>query len=396
MNGLNARKNPETVTAAPPRLFPIPPKGIWRIFTCLLILAAGCDFKMPNPPPDVLYKFDTIQVGWGPVFVTSADLNQDSLPDLIVANSKDHTLAVMTGNGEGHFHNKQTIPVPLEPTSIAVADLNHDDLPDVVFNSKGNDLFGVLMGMGKGKFLPLRKFQTGSVPLSIIIDDFNADSHPDVVVTLTFSKMEVHLGTGDGNFKMGDTYKTGSRSLSGVSGDFNNDGHKDLALAVHSSNASDIHVFAGHSDGTFQLVTRAAKNLRCLVLIKGDLNKDGIDDLIAASSQGDNMYWMPSRGDGTFEDGIPFSGGGGPISLASADFDADGQADIVVASSSFSLITRFPDGRFRFPVRDYVTGGTPLSLTTGDFNQDGLPDVAVVSNTEGTVEVFLGRGEFKG
>ena len=57
--------------------------------------------------------------------------------------------------------------------------------------------------------------------------------------------------------------------------------------------------------------------------------------------------------------------------MALDDFDDDKQIDVTVAnsrSSTFSLITRNPNGSFHFPVRDYVTGGTPLMLTTGDFN----------------------------
>ena len=87
-----------------------------------------------------------------------------------------------------------------------------------------------------------------------------------------------------------------------------------------------------------------------------------------------------------------------PHALALDDFDDDKQFDVVVAnsrSSTFSLITRNPNGSFHFPVRDYVAGGTPLMLTTGDFNSDGMSDLAVTSNSEGTVDIFLRRRVLK-
>ncbi|MEE8127497.1 MAG: VCBS repeat-containing protein, partial [Nitrospinaceae bacterium] len=131
---------------------------------------------------------------------------------------------------------------------------------------------------------------------------------------------------------------------------------------------------------------------------QGDMNADGFTDLVAASGSGDNLYFLPANGDGTFKKEIAFAGGGGPIALALDDFDDDKQIDVTVAnsrSSSFSLITRNPNGSFHFPVRDYVTGGTPLALTTGDFNSDGLSDLAVASNSEGTVDIFLRRRVLK-
>lgn len=359
-----------------------------------LIWLTACDVSLPKPPPDVFFKYNTLKVGWGPVYLAQGDLNRDGNVDLVVANSKDHTLSFLFGKGDGTFLPLQNLDVPMEPSHIVITDLNHDDNPDVLFNSQGGQAFFVLLGKGQGGFQNLRKFETGPVPLSLIVGDFDADGHKDVAVTLTFSKMEIHFGTGDGGFKRGATYKTGSRSISGVSGDFNGDGREDIALAVQSSNASSIRLFAGQSGGTFRQVARIAVGLRCLTLLKEDMTGDGIPDLVATSAKGDNLYMIPVHGDGTFGEPLPFSGAGGPVSIAVGDFDDDHQTDVVVAnsrSSSFSLITRLSNGGFRFPVRDYTTGGTPMALVTADFNNDGLSDVAVASNTEGTVDIFLRR-----
>ena len=65
-------------------------RTVW-VWAGLVLWASACDFKMPAPPPDVFYKFNTIKVGRGPAFVVTADLNQDDQLDLITANSKNHT-----------------------------------------------------------------------------------------------------------------------------------------------------------------------------------------------------------------------------------------------------------------------------------------------------------------
>lgn len=359
---------------------------------------SGCDFSLPEPPPNVLSQYNSVKVGWGPVFLAHGDLNRDGNEDLVTANSKDHSLTFLFGRGDGTFEPAQTLPVPVEPSYIVITDINHDNTPDLLFNSEGGEAFQVLLGKGAGTFHSMQSVPTGPVPLALIVGDYNGDGHKDVAVTLTFSKLELHFGTGDGHFKRGETYETGSRSISGVSGDFNDDGHEDILLAVQSSNASSIRIFTGSPGGTFRQAERIAQGLRCLTLVKEDMNGDGLYDLVATSAKGDNLYYIPMGTNGKFGRPVSFSGGGGPVSLAIGDFDGDLQKDVVVAnsrSSSFSLITRYPNGPFRFPVRDYVTGGTPLAIVSTDFNNDGLPDVAVASNTEGTVDIFMGRGVMK-
>jgi len=378
-----------------------PTLKFWFLFLSYvpaLVLIGACDFKLPPPPPDVFHKFNTLRVGLGPMYVTAADLNLDKTIDLLVANSKDNSLSLFYGKGDGTFQASQSIPVPLEPSAIAVSDINRDGWPDILLNSRGTHSLVTLLGRGKNSFLPPRSFKTGPVPLFLIPADFDQDGNVDIAVTLTFDKVEIHLGAGDGSFHRGNTYLTGSRSLGGVSGDFNRDGIPDLALATSSSSASAVRIFDGRGDGTFERARRLAKGKRPLAIVNEDMNEDQVDDLVVASGQGDNLYLLYGKGDGTFDPEIAFAGGGGPISLGTGDFDQDGQPDVVVAnsrSSSFSFINRGPEGQLRFPVRDYVTGGTPLSLTVADLNGDGLKDIAVVSNSEGTVDIFLARRVFK-
>ncbi|VAX32788.1 hypothetical protein MNBD_NITROSPINAE05-1259, partial [hydrothermal vent metagenome] len=181
--------------------------GFWLI-AC--IFSTGCDsFKLPSPPPDLFYKFNVLPVGQGPAHLLTADLNRDGNADIVSANSKDSTLSILYGKGDGTFQEPLNIPVPMEPTFIAVADFNNDDIPDIVVNAKGANAFVTLMGKGKNKFRAPQKHPTGRVPLAVIVGDFNQDGKMDIAVTLTFAKVEIYLGNGNGFFKKGETYLTG-------------------------------------------------------------------------------------------------------------------------------------------------------------------------------------------
>ena len=373
---------------------PFPLGWILLIWGC-----TGCGIELPTPPPNLFYKSNVIEVGQGPACLITVDLNLDGSADLVSANAKNNTLTVLLGKGNGIFGDPLTFQVASEPTTVVTADVNGDGIPDLLTNARGAEQFTVLLGYGNGSFRRLPGVRTGKVPLAIIPADFNSDGKLDVAVTLTFDKLEIFLGSGNGTFKKGETYFTGSRSFSGVVEDFNRDGNIDIALATSSSAYSSIRIYKGRGDGTFSKPSQIAKGLVPLTLIKMDMNNNGLQDLIFAAGQGDNIYMIISRGDGTFEKEIAFSGGGGPIALTAGHFSSDDQIDIAVAnsrSSNFSLLIRKVNGFFHYPTRDYVIdGGTPLTITSGDYNEDDMTDIAVAGNAKNIVEIYLQRRIFR-
>jgi hypothetical protein len=365
----------------------------WVGLCCGILLLPACD--LPQPPPDLFYKFDVMPVGQGPAHLLTADLNLDGELDLVSTNAKNSTLSLLLGKGDGSFQAGLNINVAIEPTMSAVGDINRDGIPDLAVNSRGSEMFLVLLGKGNGKFMKPIPTRTGKVPLNIILGDYNQDGNLDAAVTLTFDKMELYMGTGDGYFKKGETYLTGSRSFSGVTEDFNADGNLDIALAASSSSASSVRLFLGNGDGTFKEPKRLAEQLVPLAIVASDMNNDDKTDLVFAAGQGDNMYLLTSNGDGSFQEPIAFSGGGGPFALTTGHFNPDKLKDVAVAnsrSSSFSMIIRNPNGTFKYPTRDYVVdGGTPLAITSGDYNHSGMSDIVVASNARNTIEIYLQR-----
>ncbi|MEE8269754.1 MAG: VCBS repeat-containing protein, partial [Nitrospinaceae bacterium] len=123
MGPLKSRVNRFTKTAFISRL---------PLFLLVYGLFWGCDFKLPPKPPDVFSKVNSVRVGLGPAYVVAADLNLDGETDLVSANSKDHSLSILFGRGNGSFKSGPALPVPLEPSALVVIDVNKDGLPDIV------------------------------------------------------------------------------------------------------------------------------------------------------------------------------------------------------------------------------------------------------------------------
>jgi hypothetical protein len=106
----------------------------------------------------------------------------------------------------------------------------------------------------------------------------------------------------------------------------------------------------------------------------------------------------------TFEDrrmlslnpAVDYAVGAGPVAVVAADFNNDGQLDLVTANGFVSVLLG-ADGTFGLPINS-PAGYRPKSIAVGDFDNDGNLDLAAVSsysygqNAGGAVNVMFGNG----
>jgi hypothetical protein len=103
-----------------------------------------------------------------------------------------------------------------------------------------------------------------------------------------------------------------------------------------------------------------------------------------------------AAGDGTFTpaDASPFGAGSTPDSIATADFDQDGDLDLAVANRDSADVTvLLGDGTGSFAAvatLALTTDGRPTSIVTGNFNGDADPDLAVADVHNNEVVIFTG------
>ena len=250
--------------------------------------------------------------------------------------------------------------------------------------------------IGQNGFQAAVAFGGVSFPRVIAVGDFNGDGHADLAVDdFDINKVSVLLGNGDGTFQAAASYATQLGPTAIVVGDFNGDSRADIAVANSATASSSVGIFLGNGDGTFQTAVNYSVPQNPHSLAVADFNADGIADLVTDNFVGNSVSVLLGNGDGTFRTAMSYSAGTGPIYVAVGDFNGDGRADIAVANqagNNVSVLLGNGDGTFQAAV-NLVVGSNPSSIAVGDFNGDGLTDLAVANGGSDNVSVLLGNGK---
>lgn len=128
----------------------------------------------------------------------------------------------------------------------------------------------------------------------------------------------------------------------------------------------------------------------------GDLNNDGIPDLVTAGHMSDSISTLLGVGDGSFGTHADTYVPGFHFKVAVGHLNADLFADVAVTSwylSTVSVLLGNGDGTFGTPA-DLPTGSFPETVAIRDLNSDSKNDLVVVNTDDpGSVTVYLGNGD---
>ncbi len=305
--------------------------------------------------------------GNAPSFVATMSLRDNGVNDLIVANSADNTVSVLLGNGDGTFASQVTYATGTDPVSIATGQFNDgstatnvDDFPDIAVANKAANTISILLGAadGDGTFQPKTDIPTGRAPVSVVSANFH--------------------------------------DLNGVSGAV------DLAVANQADNT--ISIFQGNGDGTFKAPTLIAlpAGFEPTSLAVADLNGDGHQDLVVADQGNNTFSVLLGNGNGTFQTRKDYPTGTAPVYVALGDFNEDGALDIATANNTANTVSIYynqisnqniPTGTFLAgTTRDFPAGNGPTSIAVADYNLDGFADLVVSDETDNAISVILNLG----
>ncbi len=262
-----------------------------------------------------------------------------------MANYSSNSVSILLGDGSGGFAPAPGSPVPVgsNPQGVVVGDFNGDGIADLAVANFSSNNVSILLGDGSGGFVPApgSPVAVGSSPYSVAVGYFNADGIADLAVANNLANtVSILLGDGGGAFAPapGSPIAVGGNPRGVSVGDFNGDGIADLAVA--NSNSDNVNILLGDGSGGFAPASgspvTAGDGPQGVVV--GDFNGDGIADLALPNFSSANVSILLGDGSGGFAPapGSPVAVGSGPRSVAVADFNGDGIADLVVPNSSAS------------------------------------------------------------
>ena len=275
----------------------------------------------------------TLTVGGQPNDVQIADLNGDGLPDIIVADNEGKvTYLLQNPSSPGNFQAAVSLPLsnpaitaenlPTRAIAAAVGDLNGDGLPDLAvtsFDANGN--YGQVTIYFQDPAHPGTFLATPTVinaygePSQIRIADLNKDGANDLIIAC-----QGLASNGDLN----------------ASTDGNPLGNIALAEAQYGAM---VILQNSASPGTFSPYIVYPGVSGAISAAVADLNADGYPDvaLVSLYPQGQGLIatlMQDPTNPGTLLTAVTYTGIGQPVSIAAGDMNNDGLPDLVTADAT--------------------------------------------------------------
>jgi hypothetical protein len=179
--------------------------------------------------------------------------------------------------------------------------------------------------------------------------------------------------------------------------DLDNDGAVDLASINEGS--GDLRVFLNQGGGTglfsTTFLTPQTLDTEASPSVTADFDADGETDLVVSPADADAVFVLLGNGDGTFGTPQVVSAGLSNHGLAVVDVEGDGDDDILVANrDSSDIALMLNNGSGVFGAASFFEGGVggEHGLAAGDMDEDGIADLVVAGRPGRDISVLLGNG----
>ena len=348
-----------------------------------------------------------------PELLVAGDFNQDGNMDLAVNCAGFDVIAILFGDGQGGFTLRGHFPVDTLTKGLQVGDVNRDGHLDLVNCSNWGYDETVLLGDGLGAFhvaTAPSEIDGDGGPVRLLLRDFNNDGWLDIFVNGPDDDVcLLYFGDGKGNFPAPPLEEGVTHPFGMDAGDLNGDGNLDMAVTSSSLElgASTVTILLGDGAGGFTISTFSVNDGPASNMI-GDLNNDGIPDIVVAgagpgNTTGNFISTYLGNGNGQFalKQNIALGQGNLKGDIALGDFDKDGKLDVAFPKTgsqipnehSRDVLLFFGDGTGNLVTGPVLTvGQEPHTVIAVDLNHDGHLDLADTNRTDGTVTVLLGDG----
>ncbi len=228
-----------------------------------------------------------------PLGCAVGDLNSDAKMDILASSSSDSTVLIYVNDGAGNFSGRILDHALPNPREIETADLDKDGDFDVVAVSSAKEASVVVYMNNDNLSFTKRILFSEAHGYDLEIGDWNGDGMPDLVASFFVvsggSNLDVALFRNDGvgGFSFSPLLERSEFSLAIKLADVDNDGDLDLLYARPSSRGQIFLNDNGRLGTAIVLTEPGTDNITGFDA--GDLNHDGVLDIVSAQPQKGNL-----------------------------------------------------------------------------------------------------------
>lgn len=354
--------------------------------------------------PPVFAAPTAVTVGTGPQGVALASLDADGTTDIAVTNTSANSLTILrntTGTGASFTASTITSGVGNAPIALVAVDVEGDGDDDLAVVRRDNNRVEILRNNGAAAFTSIQSVNVNCTsPSAIAAGDLEGDGDPDLAVACSGSaEIAVlrHGGTTANPYAVTRIDTTGNDDPVAVAtGDLNGDGRLDVVTANGADGS--LTVFRNTTTTGAPAFATSGINLSQTpsAVRTADLDADGDLDLVVARSGNASAAVYTNSGTGTFA----LASGSlavatGARGLVTADLDGDRRTDAVAVGSQNTSNVALLEGRAASPHLQVPASGATLSagngprqVAAGDLDGDDAPDLVVTNGGTNTVSVF--------
>ena len=306
--------------------------------------------------------------------VTVRDLDGDGMGEILIEGGSASVLVPNLGGGAMGSPRTYLISHP-----VAAADVDGDGRLDLI--GQGPTGLTILVG-GTTDFVEAGPFQICRRGGGLAVADVTGDARPDIACT---DQRRVRIHPNLGNLAFGERVElAGVGNVSSVA-DWDHDGDQDII-------ADGGTVVFFNEGGSLPKLQGGSARPQAQSVAVGDVNADGILDIVTADTSGTRAYL--GRADGTYVSVSESAEVAATNAPGLGDLDGDGRLDLVVSYTEpggrIGVARNDGTGRFAQPAF-FATGPYPRSSVVADLNGDGKPDI--LAAIAGGVSVLINDGQ---
>ncbi len=333
-----------------------------------------------NEDPDWVYH---LSASWWCNLI-SANLNTDSIPDMVLGDLSKDQIQTFIGNGDGSFDLFQSVPLT-NPIWLETSDVDLDgDLDVVVMCEPPNDGYiFTLLNDGTGNLSNPISNYIDAAGENFVVALFDIDTIPDIVLGNYPGNVYYSHGNGDGTFETaGLIYDENCGAYALDVADLDSDGDLDIVLLAWER----LSVLFNDGDGTVTwggYYGPYAGPFPAGHITLAHLDNDEFLDVALTAGVGmgaNTVFTFLGNGDGSFDiTGPGWLGGIASFThVIAEDFDLDGYNDAFFCGFYLSIMLNSGDGLLINPM-EFGSSAASRQGAVADFDSDGDFDFAYVS-----------------